>query len=47
MAYEVELLVEQATIHQVFHILLLKKRVGDPTSKEQSQSMDLKASITY
>ena len=32
VAYELELLAKLAAVHTVFHIILLKKCVGDPAS---------------
>ncbi|WMV19310.1 hypothetical protein MTR67_012695 [Solanum verrucosum] len=45
--YELELPAELAAVHPVFHILLLKKCVGDPTSIVPLESVAMKDSITY
>ena len=42
VAYELELQIEQAILHQVFHISLLKKCVGDPTSVVPLESVEVK-----
>ncbi|WMV07798.1 hypothetical protein MTR67_001183 [Solanum verrucosum] len=47
MAYELELLAELATVHSIFHILLLKKYVGDPSFIVPLEIMAVKDSITY
>ncbi|WMV19302.1 hypothetical protein MTR67_012687 [Solanum verrucosum] len=47
VAYELESLEELAAIHPVFHISLLKKCVGDPTSIAQLENVVVKDSLTY
>ncbi|WMV58213.1 hypothetical protein MTR67_051598 [Solanum verrucosum] len=47
LAYEIELLVELAAVHLVFHISLLKKCVGDPTSIIPLESVAVKDNHTY
>ena len=40
--YELELPAELAAVHLVFHISLLKRCVGDPTSIRPLESVDVK-----
>ncbi|WMV26721.1 hypothetical protein MTR67_020106, partial [Solanum verrucosum] len=47
VAYELELLVDLATVHPVFHISLLKKCMGDPTSMVPLDSVTVKNSLSY
>ena len=47
MAYELELPAELAAVHPVFHISLLKKCMGDPTSIVPLESVVVKDSLTY
>ena len=47
MAYKLELPVELAAVHPVFHISLLKKCVGDPTFIMPLESVALKDSLSY
>jgi len=47
VVYELELPAELASVHPIFHILLLKKCVGDPTSIVPLESMVVKDSLTY
>ena len=47
MAYELELPAKLAVAHPIFHILLLKKCVGDPTSIVPLESVVVKDSLTY
>ncbi|WMV59393.1 hypothetical protein MTR67_052778 [Solanum verrucosum] len=47
VAYELELPAELAAVHPVFHILLLKKCVGDPTSIVPLESVVVKDSLTF
>ena len=45
--YDLELLAELAVIHSIFHISLLKKCVGDPTSVLPLKSVVVEESLTY
>ena len=47
MAYELELPAELVAVHPVFHISLLKKCVGDPSSIVPLESVAVKDSISY
>ena len=47
VAYELELPVELAAVYPVFHISLLKKRLGDPTSIVPLESVAVKDSLSY
>ncbi|WMV07830.1 hypothetical protein MTR67_001215 [Solanum verrucosum] len=47
VTYELELPIELAAVHPVFHISLLKKCVGDPTSIVPLESVAVKDSLTY
>ena len=47
VAYELEFLTELAALHLVFHILLLKKCVGDQTSIVPLESVIVNCSLTY
>ena len=47
VAYELELPAELATGHSVFHISLLKKCVGDPSSIVPLESVALKDCLSY
>ncbi|KAK4706302.1 hypothetical protein R3W88_034142 [Solanum pinnatisectum] len=47
VAYELELLADLAAVHPVFHISLLKKCVGDPTSVVPLETMAVKDSLSY
>ena len=47
VAYELELPVELAAVHPVFHISLLKKCVGNPASIEPLESVAVKDSLSY
>ena len=47
VAYELELPAELAALHLVFHISLLKKCVGDPTSIVPLESVAVKDSLSY
>ncbi|WMV59239.1 hypothetical protein MTR67_052624, partial [Solanum verrucosum] len=47
VAYELELPTELESVHPVFHISLLKKCVGDPTSIIPLESVAVKDSLTY
>ena len=46
VSYELECPAELAAMHQVFHILLLKKCVGDPTSVVLLESVAVKDSLS-
>ena len=47
MTYELKLPAELAAVHAVFHILLLKKCVGDPTFIVPLESVTVKDSLFY
>lgn len=47
VAYKLKLLANLVVVHQVFHIFLLKKCVGDPTSIVPLESVVVKDSLTY
>ncbi|WMV09043.1 hypothetical protein MTR67_002428 [Solanum verrucosum] len=47
VAYELELRVDLAAVHPVFHISLLKKCVGDPASIVPLESMAVKDRLSY
>ena len=47
VAYELELPAKLAAVHPVFHISLLKKCVGDPTSIVSLESMEVKDNLSY
>ncbi|WMV41725.1 hypothetical protein MTR67_035110 [Solanum verrucosum] len=47
VAYELELSVELAAMHPVFHISLLKKYMGDPASIVPLESVVVKDSLSY
>ncbi|WMV33879.1 hypothetical protein MTR67_027264 [Solanum verrucosum] len=47
VAYELELTADLAAVHPVFHISLLKKCVGDPTSIVPLESVAVKDSLSY
>ena len=47
MTYELELQAKLAAVHPVFHISLLKKCVGGPTSIMPLESVAVKYSLSY
>ena len=47
MAYELELPAKLAVVHPVFHISILKKCMGDPTSIVPLESVAVKDSLSY
>ncbi|WMV41778.1 hypothetical protein MTR67_035163 [Solanum verrucosum] len=47
VAYELELPTKLVAVYSVFHISLLKKCVGDPTSIVPLESVAVKDSLTY
>ena len=46
-AYDLQVLLELATLHPVFNILLFKKCVGDPASIVILESVAMEDSISY
>ncbi|WMV37841.1 hypothetical protein MTR67_031226 [Solanum verrucosum] len=47
VAYELELPVDLAAVHQVFHISFLRKCVGDPTSIVPLETVAVNDSLCY
>ncbi|WMV41087.1 hypothetical protein MTR67_034472 [Solanum verrucosum] len=47
VSYELELPVDLAAVHPIFHISLLKKCVGDPASVVPLESVAVKDSLSY
>ncbi|WMV30652.1 hypothetical protein MTR67_024037 [Solanum verrucosum] len=47
VSYELELPEESAAVHPVFHILILKKCVGDPAYVVPLESVAVKDSLSY
>ncbi|WMV46439.1 hypothetical protein MTR67_039824 [Solanum verrucosum] len=47
VAYELKLTADLAAMHPVFHVSLLKKCMGDPTSVVPLESMAVKDSLSY
>ena len=47
VAYDLELPAKLVAVHAVFHISLLKKCVGDPTSIVPLESVAVKDSLSY
>ena len=47
MSNELEVPAELAAVHPVFHISLLKKSVGDPTSIVPLESVAVNDSLSY
>ena len=47
MAYELKFPAKLAALHPVFHILLLKKCVGDPAFVVSLESVEVKDSLSY
>lgn len=47
MACELDFLAVLAAVHPVFHVLLLKKCIDDPTSIVPLESVAMKDSLSY
>ncbi|KAK4729692.1 hypothetical protein R3W88_022680 [Solanum pinnatisectum] len=47
VAYELELPNELASVHPVFHVSMLKKCVGDPTSIVPLEGLGAKENLSY
>ncbi|WMV32992.1 hypothetical protein MTR67_026377 [Solanum verrucosum] len=47
VAYELELPNELASVHPVFHVSMLKKCVGDPTSIVPLEGLGVKENLSY
>ncbi|WMV50992.1 hypothetical protein MTR67_044377 [Solanum verrucosum] len=47
VAYELELLNYLASVHPMFHVSLLKKCVGDPTSIVPLESLGIQDKLSY
>ncbi|WMV42071.1 hypothetical protein MTR67_035456 [Solanum verrucosum] len=47
VAYELELPPELATIHPIFHIFVLKNRLGDPSLIVPTENIGIKDNLSY
>ena len=47
VAYELALLPHFASVHQVFHILILRKYIFDPSHVLAPQSVELRSDLSY
>lgn len=47
VAYELELPIELASAHSVFHVSILRKCVGDPSLINPIKSVGIKYSLSY
>ena len=47
VAYKIELPREMATIHNVFHVSMLKKYIPDPSHVIQPQAIQIKDDMSY
>ena len=45
--YELKLLAELASIHPVFHVSILKKHIGDPTSILPVEGLRVNENLSY
>ncbi|WMV41357.1 hypothetical protein MTR67_034742 [Solanum verrucosum] len=47
VAYELELQLELAAVHPMFHILMLKKFMGDPSLTIPTENIGIKDDLSY